>query len=92
MYLPLGTAGFSHDDPLVCHQLLEDEDSADEEFWNQDFFQEEKADEEYATESSEASEADSDFEESVRPSRPTQHTCSLTEAFTSKCRRKRGNF
>ncbi|BDA43159.1 probable vacuolar protein sorting-associated protein 72 homolog at N-terminal half [Coccomyxa sp. Obi] len=49
-------------------KLLEDEDSADEEFWNQDFFQEAKADEEYKTESSEASEADSDFEEAEESS------------------------
>ena len=46
-------------------QLLEEEDSADEDFWNQDFFQEEKADAEYATESSEATTADEDFSESV---------------------------
>lgn len=49
----------------MCAQLLEEEDSADEEFWNQDFFQEEKADEEYATESSEGTSADEDFSEPV---------------------------
>ena len=46
-------------------QLLEEEDSADEDFWNQHFFQEEKADEDYASESSEATTADEDFSESV---------------------------
>ena len=71
----LHTGGFSNNHYFACHQLLEDEDSADEEFWNQEFFQEEKADDEYATESSEASEADTDFEESVRPSIPTQNAC-----------------
>ncbi|KAK9914991.1 hypothetical protein WJX75_003400 [Coccomyxa subellipsoidea] len=49
-------------------KLLEEEDSADEEFWNQDFFQEEKADDEYSTESSEESVADTDFEESEESS------------------------
>jgi hypothetical protein len=51
--------------PAGAVQLLEEEDSADEEFWNQDFFQEDKGDNEYSTESSEESEADSDFEEPV---------------------------
>lgn len=46
-------------------QLLEEEDSADEDFWNQDFFQEEKADEDYESESSEATTADEDFSGSV---------------------------
>ncbi len=46
-------------------QLLEEEDSADDEFWNQDFFQEEKADVDYQSESSEATTADEDFSESV---------------------------
>lgn len=48
-----------------CVQLLEEEDSADEEFWNQDFFAEAKADEEYQTESSEGTSADKDFSEPV---------------------------
>ncbi len=46
-------------------QLLEEEDSADDEFWNQDFFQEEKADVDYQSESSEATSADEDFSEPV---------------------------
>ena len=46
-------------------QLLEEEDSADEEFWGQEFFQEEKQDDEYTSESSEESVADSDFSASV---------------------------
>jgi vacuolar protein sorting-associated protein 72 len=46
-------------------QLLEEEDSADEEFWNQEFFAEAKADEEYQTESSEGTSADEDFSEPV---------------------------
>ena len=50
---------------LLVEQLLEEEDSADEDFWNQDFFQEEKADEDYKSESSEATTADEDFSESV---------------------------
>ena len=44
---------------------MEEEDSADDDFWNQDFFQEEKADEDYKSESSEATTADEDFSESV---------------------------
>lgn len=44
---------------------MEDEDSADEEFWNQDFFAEDKADDEYKTESSSEDEADTDFSEEV---------------------------
>ncbi len=50
---------------ITVEQLLEEEDSADEDFWNQDFFQEEKADEDYESESSEATTADEDFSESV---------------------------
>lgn len=45
--------------------LLEDEDSADEEFWNQDFFQEEDKDQQYATESEEEDVVDTDFDASV---------------------------
>ncbi|CAL5221719.1 g3963 [Coccomyxa viridis] len=45
------------------NKLLEEEDSADDEFWNQDFFQEEKADVDYQSESSEATSADEDFSE-----------------------------
>ena len=54
---------------MVILQLLEDENSADDEFWNQEFFEEEAADIEYN--SSNASEAesvdvpDTDFDESV---------------------------
>ncbi|KAK9815667.1 hypothetical protein WJX72_007666 [[Myrmecia] bisecta] len=39
------------------------EDSGDEEFWNQDYFQEEVKDEEYKTESEEEDDADTDFSE-----------------------------
>lgn len=46
--------------------MLEEEDSADEEFWNQEFFAEDKADDEYKTESSSEDEADTDFSEEVR--------------------------
>ena len=51
-------------------QLLEDEGSADEDFWNQDFFAEEGGgDVEYnssnASESESADEPDTDFDESV---------------------------
>ena len=35
------------------HALLEDEDSADEEFWNQDAFAEEEGDDAYESESEE---------------------------------------
>lgn len=57
---------------LICSlnanlQLLEEEDSADEEFWGQEFFQEEKQDEEYTSESSVESVADTDFSASVSP-------------------------
>jgi hypothetical protein len=51
---------------LWAHQLLEDQESGDEEFWNQEFFAEEGADEEYKTESSSEDEADTDFSEQVR--------------------------
>ncbi|KAK9842518.1 hypothetical protein WJX81_004063 [Elliptochloris bilobata] len=42
-------------------QLMEDQDGADVEFWSQDFFAEERADEQYATESESEDEADTDF-------------------------------
>ena len=52
-------------------QLVEDQDGADKDFWKQDFFAEERADEEYATESESDDEADTDFSGSVRlQSRP----------------------
>ena len=47
-------------------QLIEDQDGADEDFWKQDFFAEERADDEYATESESEDEADTDFSGSVR--------------------------
>jgi vacuolar protein sorting-associated protein 72 len=43
------------------NKLLEDEDSADEEFWNQDAFAEEENDEKYESESEEADVFDDDF-------------------------------
>ena len=47
-------------------QLLEDQDSADEDFWNQDFFAEEEKDQEFeASESEEEDVPDSDFSEDV---------------------------
>lgn len=47
-------------------QLLEDQDSADEEFWNQDFFADEAKDQEFeASESEQEDVADSDFSGSV---------------------------
>ena len=56
--------------PLACPQLLEDEDSADEDFWNQEFFEEEAGDIEYNSSNASESEApdvpDTDFDESVR--------------------------
>jgi hypothetical protein len=42
------------------------DDQADEEFWNQEFFAEEEADEIYATESEPEDNFDADFMESVR--------------------------
>lgn len=54
----------------LCLQLLEDEGSADEDFWNQEFFEEEAEDVEYNSSNASESEApdvpDSDFDESVR--------------------------
>ncbi len=47
-------------------QVLEEQDEADVDFWNQDFFAEERADDEYATESESEDEADTDFSGSVR--------------------------
>ncbi len=46
--------------------LIAEEDSADEEFWQQDFFAEEGKDEEYEKSSEGEDEADTDFSESVR--------------------------
>jgi vacuolar protein sorting-associated protein 72 len=40
---------------------MEDQDGADTEFWNQDFFAEEGKDDEYATESESEDKADTDF-------------------------------
>lgn len=52
-------------------QLLDDEDSADEEFWGQDFFAEEDKDDEFeASESEQEDVADADFSDSVRPALP----------------------
>ena len=50
-------------------QLLEEEDSADEEFWKQDFFaeEEEARDVEYEEESEEEDVPDTDFSASVGP-------------------------
>jgi vacuolar protein sorting-associated protein 72 len=42
-------------------QLMEDQDGADTEFWNQEFFAEEGRDDEYATESESEDKADTDF-------------------------------
>lgn len=52
---------------ISCFGALQDaeEDQADEEFWNQDFFREEEEDEIYATESEPEDVADADFSESV---------------------------
>ena len=46
---------------LRMNKLLEDEDSADEEFWNQDAFAEEEDGEKYESESEEADVFDDDF-------------------------------
>ena len=46
--------------------LVAEEDSADEEFWQQDFFAEEGKDQEYEKSSEGEDEADTDFSESVR--------------------------
>ena len=48
--------------------LIAEEDSADEEFWQQDFFAEEGRDEEYKKSSEGEDEADTDFSESVEAS------------------------
>ena len=45
------------------NKLLEDEDSADEEFWNQDAFAEEEGDGVYESESEKEDVFDSDFDE-----------------------------
>ena len=51
---------------LTILQMIEEEDSADEDFWQQDFFAEEAKEEEYsASESEEEDVPDSDFSESV---------------------------
>lgn len=50
----------------MAAQVLEEQDEADVDFWNQDFFAEERADDEYATESESEDEADTDFSGSVR--------------------------
>ena len=48
---------------LRMNKLLEDEDSADEEFWNQDAFAEEEDDAKYESESEEADVFDADFDD-----------------------------
>lgn len=48
---------------LRMNKLLEDEDSADEEFWNQDAFAEEEDDAKYESESEEADVFDDDFDD-----------------------------
>ena len=47
------------------NSLIAEEDSADEEFWQQEFFAEEGKDEEYEKSSEGEDEADTDFSESV---------------------------
>lgn len=47
------------------NSLIAEEDSADEEFWQQEFFAEEGRDEEYEKSSEGEDEADTDFSESV---------------------------
>ena len=49
---------------LRMNKLLEDEDSADEEFWNQDAFADESGDDAYESESEREDVFDSDFNES----------------------------
>ena len=66
-HILLDTAPFLGVDRLhLVVQLIEDQDGADEDFWKQDFFAEERADDEYATESESEDEADTDFSGSVR--------------------------
>lgn len=65
-------------------QLLEDADSADEEFWNQDFFAEEDRDQEFeASESEEEDVPDTDFSDSVCSSMLTAFA-SLRSRFLSQ--------
>ena len=51
------------------NSLIAEEDSADEEFWQQEFFAEEGKDEEYEKSSEGEDEADTDFSESVQTCR-----------------------
>lgn len=51
------------------NSLIAEEDSADEEFWQQEFFAEEGRDEEYEKSSEGEDEADTDFSESVEACR-----------------------
>ena len=79
-------------------QLLEDQDSADEEFWNQDFFAEEEKDREFeASESEQEDVPDSDFSEEViqssrvtaksqrTPAGPTVHHWDMINLHTFDC-------
>ena len=50
----------------ACVQLMADEGSADEDFWKQDFFAEEKRDDAYQESTEEEDVPDTDFSESVR--------------------------
>ena len=50
------------------HTAEDDEAGADEEFWNQEFFKEEAADDDYESEKEEADHIDSDFDLTVRSS------------------------
>lgn len=67
---------------IFALQLLDEQESADEEFWNQEFFAEEEKDREFeASESEEEDVPDTDFSESVRLTKqsdvffPLQNVC-----------------
>ena len=53
-------------------RMLEDEDSADEAFWNQDAFKEEQNDEAYESEEEVADVFDADFDEEESDEEETQ--------------------
>ena len=65
-------------------QLMEDEGSADEEFWQQEFFAEERKDDAYEESTEEEDVPDEDFSEAVSPccvavwgARACLHCCSF---------------
>ena len=76
---------------LRLPQALQDADSGDEDFWNQDFFAEDAGDAEYSTESapSDDDEAGSDFSESEEEEDESASASGEEEIFAETKRKKK---